>query len=73
MANRRKKNGKLYQYDEISAQIAGALAVNRLYEAKLAAGIPPEQALDVFKYTNIAPAYVEEVKNGLNPASEKAK
>ena len=65
--------GKLYQYDEMSSSLAGALAVNRLYEAKLAAGIPPEQALEVFSTASIAPAYVKEVKNGLNPASEKAK
>lgn len=65
--------GKLYQYDEMSASLAGALAVNRLYEAKLAAGISPEKALEVFSTASIAPAYVKEVKNGLNPASEKAK
>ena len=65
--------GKLYQYDEMSASLAGALAVNRLYEAKLAAGISPEEALEVFSTASIAPAYVKEVKNGLNPASEKAK
>lgn len=40
--------GQLNQYDEISANLAGVLVLNNIYENKLAAGIPQSEAAKNF-------------------------
>ena len=63
------------QYDEISANLAGGLVLNNIYENKLAAGIPQSEALKTFdNHTGLNFNYYRDVlQKGLNPDSEEAR
>ena len=67
--------GQLNQYDEISANLAGVLVLNNIYENKLAAGIPQSEALKTFdNHTGLNFNYYRDaLQKGLNPDSEKAR
>lgn len=67
--------GQLNQYDEISANLAGVLVLNNIYENKLAAGIPQSEALKTFDNHIIFDFtfYKTALQNGLKPDSEEAR
>ena len=67
--------GQLNQYNEISANLASLLALNRIYESKLAAGIPQSEALKTFdNHIGLNFNYYRDaLQNGLNPDSEEAR
>ena len=66
--------GQLNQYDEISANLAALVALNRIYENKLNSGIPQGEALKTFDNNVIFDFsfYKNALQNGLKPNSDEA-